>query len=133
MAIDGQEAAAVARDHFTDEFGVVLRDATEGPVDAVTPSTGAGWNLKSAVTQIKSGENGRFTFWEDDHDPNQITWYAFAVYNRDMQVIMVKRMKFDTVTEMLESRGGWNTVNHRLKPGRRARVAWPVVIEEKWR
>lgn len=82
--------------------------------DAVNPRTGAKYQVKSA----QSG--GRFRLWDDQHrsltaaEGANAAWYVFVVPNREP-----RRVRPTTVTQWVNSRGGWNRANHELRPGAR--------------
>lgn len=122
----GQDAGNIALDYACEEYNLTPTDRTEGIIDAKSDN-GANYQVKGCVRRYKHGERGRFRIFENDHQPQHISYYVFVVYDRKGRVVAHRRMRPETVTDMCKGR--WTTNNHALKDSREVKLNWKKVMD----
>ena len=93
--------------------------------DCINPRTGTKYEVKSTSDMIgdEYPEEGRFRLWEEQHrsltaaEGQNAAWYVFLVDGGDM-----RRVKPSTVTQWVNSRGGWNRAGHTRRDGKQHKL-----------
>lgn len=126
----GEFAAEVV----ADEFDLDVENGVEDWYDAVDPSTGTKYEVKSTHRTLESGASGRFRLWEDQHRSlvaaegadGQTAYYGFVVLEENGEVQNVVRRRPTTVTKIVD--GEWNRADHSEREGRQHKIPWYEVV-----
>ena len=84
--------------------------------DAIADN-GTKYEVKGAELSKQSGRQGRFRIWEDNHrsltfsNGKSNAWYVFVVIQNG-RVIDHRRTQPQTITRIINDRGGWNRSGH---------------------
>ena len=89
--------------------------------DCVNPRTGSKYEVKSVKHPKSTGNPGRFRIVQSNHRSLSISgghnaaWYVFVILSDGNPPIPTKmrRVKPQTVTRIINDRGGWNKSGHR--------------------
>jgi hypothetical protein len=117
-----------------DEYGLVVDQHSAEWYDAVHPSSGAKYEVKSTHRELASGEPGKFRLWRDQHrslaaaTARGVAWYAFVLLDSDDDVVRTQRRKPSTVGYKVRDRGGWNTAGHAERESPQHKIPWGSVI-----
>jgi len=118
-----QERGKEAAEYVASEYSLE-RCPENDWCDLVNPRTSAKHEVKSARP------DRRFRLWEDNHrsltasDGQNVAWYDFVILSSgsNPQPLEHKRMKPATVTQLVNSRGGWNRAGHEKRDGRQHKL-----------
>jgi len=84
--------------------------------DAIADN-GTKYEVKGAEKEKRSGRQGRFRIWEDNHHSLSVSngqanaWYVFVVIENGT-VLDHRRTQPQTITRIINDRGGWNRSGH---------------------
>lgn len=119
------QSAAVAEELVAEELGANARHTPNEAewYDVTIETTGTKLEVKSCWERIgqEYPAAGRFVVRRDQtrsltasaSSPSDGTaWYAFVLYSEERGTARIRRMKPQTVTQLINDRGGWNQANH---------------------
>lgn len=123
-----------ATEYVADEYDLEVENDVTDWYDAVAPSTGTKYEVKSTHQTLASGATGRFRLWEDQHRSlvaaesaeGQTAWYAFVLLDDNDSVQDVVRRKPSTVTGIVG--GEWNRAEHDDRGDGQHKVPWYQVF-----
>ncbi|WP_338905229.1 hypothetical protein [Salinibaculum marinum] len=94
-----ERQGAFAEEWVAREYGLDHAPHEADWYDAVHPSTGTKYEVKSTHRTVDNGATGRFRLWEDQHrslagaegSDGQTAYYAFVLLDVDGEVVDVQR------------------------------------------
>lgn len=133
---EGNPIGDLAEQLVADEYGLNrFNDASW--FDATDESgSGARYEVKSTAKRIGDDypADGRFRLWEEQHrslttaEGQNMAWYAFVLLDQEAGEIMIQRKRPSTVTQIIQSRGGWNAAGHGGRDDRQHKVPYSAVM-----
>jgi hypothetical protein len=99
--------------------------------------SGAVLEVKSALSELGSGANGRFRLWPEQHeqlvkhDRDESARYAFVLFDVDGRepVALLKQKQPADVGRMIGARGGWGPSGHDSR-GEQYKLPIEAIFEE---
>jgi len=118
-----------------DEFGLDVDTESAYWFDAVLPTTGTKYEVKSTSVEIgdEYREEGRFRLWADQHkrlleaDRNGTAWYAFVLFDGAGRVENIQRRRPTTVSKIVDH---WNTSKHKKRRSKQHKVPWSEIMSK---
>jgi hypothetical protein len=113
-----------------DEYGLVVDQHSAEWYDAVHPSSGAKYEVKSTHRELASGEPGAFRLWKDQHrslaaaTARGVAWYAFVLLDENDDVDDLVRVKPSTIAKRIDD---WNQAGHADREGPQKKLPWTEV------
>lgn len=128
-----EQQGEFAIEYVANAYDLEVENDVEDWYDAVAPSTGTKYEVKSTHQELASGATGRFRLWEDQHRSlvaaesaeDQTAWYAFVLLDEDGEVEDIARRKPSTVTGIVD---GWNRAEHDDRDSGQHKVPWYQVF-----